>query len=137
MTVRLRLTLLYTGILALTLLAFGVILYVTVEGTTNRVLQDGLRADMTRLTETKEFRLDKLSALPVGKGKPIPIYTYVRSLGPAGEPLDSTGSADEALALPPLSAEQLGHLQGDTPLFTTSTILGDRWLISGRLHPPS
>ncbi len=129
MTVRLRLTLLYTGILALTLLAFGVILYVTVEGTTNRVLQDGLRADMTRLTETKEFRLDKLSALPVGKGKPIPIYTYVRSLGPAGEPLDSTGSADEALALPPLSAEQLGHLQGDTPLFTTSTILGDRWLI--------
>ena len=130
MSVRLRLTLLYSGILALTLLAFSVVLYVTVEGATNGVLQDGLKADMTRLTEAKDFRLDRLGALPVGKGKPIPIYTYVQTLGPAGgEPLDRAGSATDGIVLPPLTLAQLAASKSATPLFVTAPILGDQWLI--------
>ena len=45
MSIRLRLTLLYTAILALTLVTFSVVLYITVDSTTYRVLLDGLKAD--------------------------------------------------------------------------------------------
>lgn len=80
MSIRLRLTLLYTTILALTLIGFSTALYVTVDLTTTRVLQDGFIADMSRLLETKDFRLTAVAYMPSGKGKPIPWNTYVQTL---------------------------------------------------------
>ena len=75
MSIRLRLTLLYTTILALTLVGFSTALYVTVDRTTTRVLQDGFSADMSRLLEAKDFRLTAIAYMPSGKGKPIPWNT--------------------------------------------------------------
>jgi len=58
-SIRLRLTLLYSGILALTLLALGVVLMVSVSQINLRTLEDNLREDAKRLIYSREFRLDR------------------------------------------------------------------------------
>jgi two-component system, OmpR family, sensor kinase len=59
MSIRLRLTLLYSGILLLTLIALGVILMVSVSQVNLRTLEDTLREDARRLVYTREFDLDR------------------------------------------------------------------------------
>jgi signal transduction histidine kinase len=59
MSIRLRLTLLYSGILLLTLIALGVILMVSVSQINLRTLEDTLRADAERLIYTRDFALDR------------------------------------------------------------------------------
>ena len=58
MSLRFRLTLLYSAILALTLVAFSAALYVTLDRTTLRVLDDRLADDAARLIAAKELRFD-------------------------------------------------------------------------------
>src|SRR6478735_3015699 len=108
MSIRLRLTLLYTTILALTLIAFSTALYVTVDRATTRVLQDGFIADMSRLLEWKDFRLDAVANIPSGKGKPLPLNTYIQTLSLDGNLLDRTAMTTyEGIELPSLTgAEQ-------------------------------
>src|SRR3712207_4886439 len=64
MSIRLRLTLLYSAILALTLIGFSAMLYVTLARGTLRVLDDRLADEAGRLIAAKEFRLDRI-LLPV------------------------------------------------------------------------
>jgi len=59
-SIRLRLTLLYSGILTLTLLALGAVLMVSVSQINLRTLEDNLREDAKRLIYSREFRLDRL-----------------------------------------------------------------------------
>jgi two-component system OmpR family sensor kinase len=58
-SIRLRLTLLYSGILLLTLIALGVILMVSVSQINLRTLEDTLREDARRIIYTREFDLDR------------------------------------------------------------------------------
>lgn len=130
MSIRLRLTLLYTTILALTLIGFSTALYVTVDRTTTRVLQDGFGADMSRLLEWKEFRLDGVAFLPTGKGKPVPLNTFVQTLTPDGRLLDRTAQpAYDGIDLPPLTGAELAQVRDHGYAFGAASIAGDRWLI--------
>lgn len=64
MSIRLRLTLLYSAILALTLIGFSAVLYVTLARGTLRVLDERLTDEAGRLIAAKEFRLDSI-LLPI------------------------------------------------------------------------
>ena len=130
MSIRLRLTLLYTMILALTLIGFSTALYITVERTTTRVLQESFQADMTRLLEAKEFRLNSIAYMPSGKGKPIPLNTYVQTLDLSGNIVDRTAMATyEGIELPPLTGVKLEEVHDHGYDFETATIAGDRWMV--------
>jgi signal transduction histidine kinase len=133
MSIRLRLTLLFTTILALTLIAFSTALYVTVDRTTTQVLQNGFSADMSRLLEWKDFRLDAVANIPSGKGKPLPLNTYIQTLGLDGKLLDRTAMTTyDGIELPPLSAAELDELRAHGYGFGDASIAGDRWLIYSR-----
>ena len=81
MSIRLRLTLLYSGILLLTLIALGVILIVSVSQVNLRTLEDGLRADAERLIYTREFDLGRPRYDPRRIALPD---TYLQTVGPRG-----------------------------------------------------
>ena len=59
MSIRLRLTLLYSAILAFTLLGLGVVLVVSVSQVTLNTLEDNLREDAKRLIYSREFDLGR------------------------------------------------------------------------------
>jgi len=80
-SIRLRLTLLYSGILALTLLALGVVLMLSVAQINLRTLEDNLREDAKRLIYSREFRLDR----PGDEGRRIAVPdTYIQTIDAAG-----------------------------------------------------
>ncbi|HSQ02484.1 MAG TPA: ATP-binding protein [Burkholderiales bacterium] len=81
MSIRLRLTLLYSGILALTLIALGVVLMVSVSQVNLRTLEDSLRDDARRLIYSREFRLDRLGYDPRRIAEPD---TYLQSVDATG-----------------------------------------------------
>jgi two-component system, OmpR family, sensor kinase len=82
MSIRLRLTLLYSAILALTLLGLGVVLVVSVSQITINTLETDLREDAKRLIYSREFRLDRLGY----DGRRIAVPdTYIQAV-------DSTGA---------------------------------------------
>ena len=60
MSIRLRLTLLYSAILVLTLIAFSAVLYVFLARGTLRVLDERLADEAGRLVAAREFRLDRI-----------------------------------------------------------------------------
>lgn len=130
MSIRLRLTLLYTTILALTLIVFSTALYITVDRTSKQVLQNGFMADMSRLLEWKDFRLDAVGAIPSGKGKPLPLNTYIQTISLDGKIIDRTAMTTyEGIELPALTAEQMEVLHTHGYGFGDASIAGDRWLI--------
>src|SRR4051794_12294519 len=89
MSIRLRLTLLYSIILALTLIGFSAVLYVTLARGTLRVLDERLADEAERLVAAKEFRLDRI-LLPVSQfAAPA---TFVQSRDPDGEVTDRTAN---------------------------------------------
>ncbi len=127
MSIRLRLTLLYTAILALTLLTFSVVLYITVDRTTFGVLQDGLKADAARLTDAKDFKLSNVAYIPAAKGSTNP---YVETLDLVGNLRDRTANTIyEGIELPPLGDNELRQLRGTEPVYSQVTLGSDRWLV--------
>jgi two-component system, OmpR family, sensor kinase len=81
MSIRLRLTLLFSTILALTLIVSGAILYVSVSRLTYNVRQDALAEQAEVITSSSEFQLDQV-LFPAG-GITTP-RTFVQSRSPAG-----------------------------------------------------
>jgi signal transduction histidine kinase len=81
MSIRLRLTLLYSAILALTLLGLGVVLVVSVSQITLSTLEDRLREDAKRLIYSREFRLDRLGYDSRRIAVPD---TYIQTIDPTG-----------------------------------------------------
>ncbi len=82
MSIRLRLTLLYSGILMLTLMALGVILMVSVSQINLRTLEDTLREDARRLIYTRDFDLDRPGYDPRRVAMPD---TYLQTRTPDGQ----------------------------------------------------
>jgi two-component system OmpR family sensor kinase len=127
MSIRLRLTLLYTGILALTLLTFSVILYVTVDSATRKVLADGLDADLSRLTDAKDFKITNVAYTPSAKGAMTP---YIETLDLSGKQLSRTVNENyEGIELLPLTDAELQQVRDGKALYTENTLGADRWLV--------
>ena len=122
MSIRLRLTLLYTAILALTLVTFSAALYATVSGVAERALaaaRDDLASDAQRLVESRDFRLDEVGGLPIGKGQLIPPGTSVQTLGLDGAVLDRTANL-EGVELPALEGADLRAVRDKGFAYTTA-----------------
>lgn len=82
MSIRLRLTLLFSAILALTLIVSSAILYVSVSRMTFNVRQDALAEQAEVITSSSEFSLDRVLAPTGGITTP---RTFVQTLNPSGE----------------------------------------------------
>lgn len=89
MSIRLRLTLLYSAILALTLVVFSVALYVTVSRVTLNVLADSLADEAHRLVGSKYFKLDHIDYPARKFAAP---ETYVQTISFGGEVVDRTAN---------------------------------------------
>jgi two-component system OmpR family sensor kinase len=81
MSLRLRLTLLYSAILALTLIGLGVVLYLTVSQVTLNTVETSLAEEAQRLVYTRPFRLDHIGPDPRRIADP---ETYIQTLRPDG-----------------------------------------------------
>jgi two-component system, OmpR family, sensor kinase len=101
MSVRLRLTVLYSAILALTLIVFSAALYITVSHVTFGILADTLSDEAKRIAAPDHFRLDAIE-YPARKFAAPETYVQTRSidgriadrtanLGDVALPLDDTG----------------------------------------------
>jgi two-component system, OmpR family, sensor kinase len=80
-SIRLRLTLLYSAILALTLVALGVILIVGVSQANLRTLQDALHDEASRLIYSRGFQLDRFGFDGRRLAEPD---IYVQTIDPTG-----------------------------------------------------
>ncbi len=89
MSIRLRLTLLYSAILALTLVVFSIALYVTVSRVTLNVLADSLADEATRLVNSKYFELDHIDYPARKFAAP---ETYVQTISFSGDVVDRTSN---------------------------------------------
>jgi two-component system, OmpR family, sensor kinase len=99
MSIRLRLTLLYSGILALTLIAFGVALYFTVSRVTLAVVEETLASEAQRVVSAPEFKLDYIH-YKAGRFSDPPIY--VQTVGLDGQVVARTSNlGDYVLPLSP------------------------------------
>ena len=87
MSIRLRLTLLFSAILALTLIVSSAILYVSVSRMTFSVRQDALAEQAEVITSSSEFSLDRVLAPTGGITTP---RTFVQTLNPSGEVIYSS-----------------------------------------------
>jgi len=147
MTIRLRLTLVYSAILALTLVIFGVTLYtIQSQGTLTKLEQDLVESSninneprMRRflLNATNEF-LSQSPPTPrtfsefSGEGalSDIQEREIVRLLDPFGNLVASPFGRDEDAL--PLSEEALEALQGQEAIFETDVVKGEEMLIYSR-----
>ena len=146
MSIRLRFTLLYNAILALTLAVFGIALYSIQARTT----LDALKRDLLRSSEMLRDPLLNINPPPGGQPpsqqhplpqpfqdfsddqafRKLPEREIVRILNPAGELVASPfGSAEDALSLSPAG---LQALQSQTEWWETAEVGDQRMLIYNR-----
>jgi signal transduction histidine kinase len=98
MSVRLRLTVLYSTILALTLIVFSAVLYLTVSRVTFNILADTLTDEAKRLAAPDRFQLDHIG-YPAKKFAAPETYVQTRYL--SGQIGDRTANlGDVSLPLP-------------------------------------
>ncbi|HEX5692101.1 MAG TPA: HAMP domain-containing protein, partial [Roseiflexaceae bacterium] len=110
MSVRLRLTLLYSTILAFTLIAFGVAVYLTVSRVTYSVLEDTLASEARRLADPARFQL---YAIDYPARKLAAPETYVQTRAVDGHIADRTANLGEDSL--PLADDGLRACQGGKP----------------------
>jgi signal transduction histidine kinase len=92
MSIRLRLTLLYTAILAVTLLGLSVALYVTVSQVTLGAIEDALADDAQRLATSRNFDLAHIDYQAKKFAAP---ETYIQTLRLDGSVVDRTPNLGE------------------------------------------
>lgn len=145
MTIRLRLTLVYSAILMLTLLVFGVLLYtIQSQGTLNKLKQD-LRASSIKFNQT--LTAQPIPIQPEAGSQNPPPSTFnqfsdeeafrtvrereiLRILDENGNLIASPfGQQEDAL---PLSDSALAVLQQNSDVFETSEVSGEQMLIYSR-----
>lgn len=115
MSIRLRLTLLYSAILALTLVVAGVALYVVFSQLTMDVSEDALEDEAKQLLSSREFKLDKVGS---PRGQITAPRTFVQTRDERGNVIDASDNL-EGFELPLSAAEVERALDGD--IFTTTT----------------
>ena len=107
MSLRLRLTLLYSALLALTLIAFSAALYITVSRVTYGILEDTLAAEAKRLADPNRFQLYAIDYPAKRLAAP---ETYVQTRGFDGHIADRTANLGDASL--PLADDGLRACQG-------------------------
>ena len=123
MSIRLRLTLLYSGILVLTLFAFGGFLFVRQDRMTLSIEKDALLRMAERLAETREGRpVPELPGRP-----PVPSGSYWQSRSPDGQEILGAEASDGVVL--PLSIEALQAVQGGEVWAETVRVEGERLLV--------
>src|SRR5690349_13128592 len=110
MSVRLRLTLLYSAILALTLIVFSASLYITVSRTTFGLLEETLADEAKRLADPARFQLYSIDYPAKKLAAP---ETYVQTRGFDGHVADRTANLGDATL--PLNDDGLHACQGGEP----------------------
>src|SRR3954466_13725699 len=113
MSLRFRLTMLYSAILALTLVAFGVLLYLTVAQATIRVLGNTLADEAQRLLDEKVVLYPRIVVIPASTFAAPETFVQTRNLN--GRIIDRTPN--------------LGNIQ--LPLSTQglhAVAAGDNWV---------
>jgi len=136
MSIRLRLTLLYTAILALTLTGFGTMLY----GTQSQSMRSGeermLAETARRLTERRQFEEHQLGDPrfpwpPESEDVPNRAFgvraVYMQTLSPEGEVVDRSENLEEVIL--PLSDTGLQALRSGEFWIETASVEGERLLI--------
>jgi signal transduction histidine kinase len=148
MSLRLRLTLLYTGLLALTLLAFGWTLYTLQARSTLSALGRDLRANSERVA-SGVLRADRDPPLnpPPGRGplqdlageaafRALREREIVRVLDPRGvflvSPMGPAAVGEMPAAALPLAPEGLAALNGGQEWWQTAVVDGERLFIYNR-----
>jgi len=91
MSIRLRLTLLYSGLLALTLIILGVVLIVTISRVTLSTVESALRDEAHSLVYSRSFQPDLDHDSPVVRQVAAPT-TYIQARGPDGTILSRTSN---------------------------------------------
>ena len=124
MSIRFRLTLLYSTILALTLIVFGAAVYLTLSRSTMRVLQDQLADEARSLTASRVFRLDRIILPNTRLAAP---QTFVQTRSIDGQISSQTPNLI-GLELP-LSQDDFETVRDGTPVFRTKVVQGERLLI--------
>ncbi len=87
MSIRLRLTLLYTAILAVTLIGLSAALYVTVSQVTLGAIEDALTNEAQRLAASRDFDLGHIGYQAKKFAAP---ETYIQTIGLDGSVMDRT-----------------------------------------------
>jgi two-component system, OmpR family, sensor kinase len=118
MSIRLRLTLMYSLILAATLASFSVMLYLTMERSTRTFMEDTLAAEMHRLVETDKHPLAYLqfpAEESIGGNE-----TYWQACDAEGNVMGRTDNLRNHIL--PLSDDGLRHIQAGQSIYEVSII---------------
>jgi two-component system OmpR family sensor kinase len=91
MSIRLRLTLLYSGLLALTLIILGVVLVATISRVTLGTIENALKEEARTLIYSRSFRPDLDHDSPAPRPIAAPT-TYLQARGPDGTILSRTSN---------------------------------------------
>jgi signal transduction histidine kinase len=89
MSIRLRLTLLYSGILALTLVAFSVSLYFTAARVTRTAVEETLVNEAQRLIASRDFQIDHIGYYAARIAAP---QTYIQTMWLNGQVADRSNN---------------------------------------------
>jgi signal transduction histidine kinase len=127
MSIRLRLTLLYSAILALTLVGLSVVLYVTVSRVTLATIENTLADEAQRLAVSRQFRLDHIG---YDAGRFAAPETYIQTLSGDGTIVARTPNlGDVAL---PISADALEACQNGKSWTEITSTENSRLLVYSR-----
>lgn len=116
MSIRLRLTLLFSVILALTIAAFSAILYINVSRSTENFVKDDLIDEGHRLVDARQINRDSIE-LDARFAAP---ETYVQTLDAGGQIADRTPNLGDIVL--PLSSEGLTAVQSGQSWTETAKI---------------
>ena len=123
MSIRLRLTLLFSVILALTIAAFCAILYINVSRSTENFVKDDLIEEGHRLVDARQINRDRIE-LDTRFATP---ETYVQTLDAGGQLTDKTPNLGDIVL--PLSTDGLSAVQNGESRTETAKIEDTRVLI--------
>ena len=124
MSIRLRLTLLYSAILVLTLITFGTVLSITVERATLGALTGRLKDEAHSLIAAQEFALDRI-ILPASKITP---QAFVQTHDLDGSIVTQTPNLRDADVRLPLDDAELRQVLKNGELVQVRSIEGSRLL---------
>ncbi|MSP11724.1 MAG: HAMP domain-containing histidine kinase [Chloroflexi bacterium] len=124
MSIRLRLTLIYSAILGLTLVAFSIVVYVTVSQVNLSVMEDTLETEAKRVLTTRDFRFDHG---PFPTSRFAAPETYIQTRRITGEVVDRTPNLGSVVL--PLSDTGTATLQSGKSWSEITLIDDQRFLI--------
>lgn len=127
MSVRLRLTLLYSAILALTLIISAVLVYATFSRLSLNVYKDALVDETRLIVNSAEFSVDEV-VLPTGRFAAP--ETFVQTRTPSGDIIDRTRNLNEFVL--PLNADGLRSVQSGEDIVAEMTTEAGRLLVYTR-----